>query len=243
MDEAFFRRWFPEEAHHHSGFHQELHRAVPRAGKVLDLGCGANHLLAHLRTPRRELWGADFDVHPQLQDHAWFRRLRPGGGIPFADATFDVVATYMVLEHVELPRPFFRDVARVLKPGGLFLGHTISGIHYVTWLRRLFDLVPHAWTQRLVRRLYGRETHDTFATHYRLNTPDDVARQALPFGLSLVRQRRYASPGYFQFSKLLCRGAIVADWLLDRVQPGLGRIYFSAVLRKTAAAPSLSVAA
>ena len=37
-----------------------------------------------------------------------------------------------------------------------------------------------------------------------------------------------------RFSTLLCRAAVMADWLLDRVMPGLGRIYFTATYRKPA---------
>jgi SAM-dependent methyltransferase len=42
-------------------------------------------------------------------------------GLPFADATFDVVYHSHVLEHVRRPEalPFLRDCRRVLKPGGV----------------------------------------------------------------------------------------------------------------------------
>ncbi|MGJ8668467.1 MAG: class I SAM-dependent methyltransferase [Oceanococcus sp.] len=41
--------------------------------------------------------------------------------LPFADATFDLVATFDVLEHVEDDTTALEEVARVLKPGGKLL--------------------------------------------------------------------------------------------------------------------------
>src|SRR5438874_3710601 len=128
---------FPREQHHVEGLHTILHRLMPETGRILDLGCGANSELAHYRSPDREVWGTDFEAHAQLCQPEWFRPLGSGGSIPFPDDSFDLVVAIMVMEHVATPAHFFREVARVLRRGGYFVGHTISGIHYVTWLRRL----------------------------------------------------------------------------------------------------------
>ena len=239
MSKRFFDRWFPDEPNNCQGYYAELGQVLPATGRILDLGCGANYHLAFFRSPEREVWGADLQRHPQLAHDEWFRLMRPDGTIPFTDASLDLVTTFMVVEHVTEPAFFLREVARVLRPGGYFIAHTISSLHYVTWMRRMLGVLPHTWTQRLVRRLYSREDHDTFPTRYRMNTPARIARVAEPFGFEPVRVRRYACAGYFEFSRLLSRGAIITDWLLDRVQPGLGRIYFTATYRKAAAAASV----
>jgi ubiquinone/menaquinone biosynthesis C-methylase UbiE len=44
--------------------------------------------------------------------------------LPFADASFDHVITNAVLEHVGDPVAAVREVARVLRPGGMFTGST-----------------------------------------------------------------------------------------------------------------------
>jgi SAM-dependent methyltransferase len=233
---AFLYWFFPGEPCSVDAYLEEVARLLPARGKVLDLGCGTNSTLARFRSPQREVWGADLQAHPALLHPQWFRLLRPDGGIPFPEGTFDVVACLWVLEHVGRPAVFLREAGRVLRPGGWLVAHTISAQHYVTWIRRALDVLPHAAVQRLVRRLYGREEHDTFPTFYRLNTAPQLRRGGRLAGLSLRRLRRYANGGeYFLFSDALRRLAVLCDWLLEKAAPGWGRIYFTACLQKAGA--------
>src|SRR3712207_2010124 len=99
--DPFFLRFFPDSAVDSvDGYQAELRSRLPEAGRVLDLGRGDNTQLARYRTARREVWGADFQEHPRLAHPAWFRRLTAAGGIPFPEASFDVVGACWVLEHV-----------------------------------------------------------------------------------------------------------------------------------------------
>jgi SAM-dependent methyltransferase len=228
-------RLFPADLHHVAGLQAELRDGMPPLGRALDLGCGANTDLAPYRRAGREVWGTDFQPHPDLRHAEWFRALGADGSIPFPDQYFDLVAAVMVLEHVADPDQFFREVARVLRPGGRFVGHTISGCHYVTWARRLFGLLPHSVNQALVQRLYGRAPADTFPAFYRLNRVGRIERVCRRTGLRLVRVRRYADPGYFAFSTALRGLAVVADWSLEKVVAGCGRLYLTVTLETVAA--------
>lgn len=61
------------------------------------------------------LTGVEFDTLP-----GW------GEKLPFADSSFDFVHAYSVLEHVDDPLQVFREVFRVLRPGGGFYFSTCS---------------------------------------------------------------------------------------------------------------------
>jgi SAM-dependent methyltransferase len=58
--------------------------------------------------------------------------------LPFADESFDAVIANHMLFHVENRQGALGEIARVLRPGGLFRATTIGGGH----LRQLRELVP-----------------------------------------------------------------------------------------------------
>ncbi|MBI2808918.1 MAG: class I SAM-dependent methyltransferase [Planctomycetes bacterium] len=234
--QEIFQRWFPGQIHQSTDFHGLIAAHAPPAGKILDFGCGDNSLLSSHEILEREVWGTDFGAHPTLQRPERYRSLETDGTIPFAANTFDVVCSHMVMEHVVEPVRFLGEINRVLKPGGAYIGQSIHARHYVTWIRRGFDILPHRFVQRLVKVLYGREEHDTFPTCYRMNSRRAAARAAKTAGLEWVGWHGYPNQGYFAFSPLLFRAAVAFDWGLDKVLPGFGRIYFTLVLRKSLAA-------
>ncbi len=232
--DAFYSRFFPGER---SDAQQLLHEVIQThltpTSRLLDFGCGDNRELEHYRTATRQVWGVDLQAHPDLGHSAWFRLFASDGQAPFPDASFDVISSAWVLEHVRSPERFLGEMGRLLKPGGVAVVLSINSLHYVTLLSRLLSLVPHGWTQWIVQRLYGRPSHDTFPTFYRLNTRATVQRQANNAGFELLDWHAVANPDYFSFSPRLRRGAIVTDWLLSQISPDLGRLYFVTTLRKS----------
>jgi SAM-dependent methyltransferase len=96
---------------------------------VLDLGCGAGDSVEQFRSlnPGVSWLGVDLERSPEVatrtRTDAEFRTF-DGRSIPADDASIDVVYCKQVLEHVAEPRPLIADVARVLRPGGLFMGST-----------------------------------------------------------------------------------------------------------------------
>jgi len=100
-------------------------------GAVLDFGCGQGEFVALARREGLDAQGCDWyagpwawlfdDVknNPALRDHV--KQIAPDGRLPFSDARFDAVTSNMVFEHVvDFEKPI-GEIARVLKPGGLFV--------------------------------------------------------------------------------------------------------------------------
>ena len=92
--------------------------------RVLDVGCGRGDFLV---ARRLEGWDT-FGVEPSPRA-AEIARRRTGGTVVtgsladgrFAEASFDLVTLFHVLEHVSDPQGLMREVHRVLKPGGYML--------------------------------------------------------------------------------------------------------------------------
>lgn len=106
---------------------RELERRLPVApgARLLDLGCGTGHHLAWARARGYSGSGTDGSeamllearrLNPEAEI-----RLAPVDSVPFGDGTFDAVLCVEVLRYLPDVRPCVREIARVLKPGGVAL--------------------------------------------------------------------------------------------------------------------------
>jgi SAM-dependent methyltransferase len=94
-------------------------------GRVLDVGCGEGQVARRLAALGDEVVGVD-PTRAQLavaRERAGGPRyaLAAAGGLPCPSRSFDAVVMCLVIEHVDPIEPCFREVARVLVPGGRFL--------------------------------------------------------------------------------------------------------------------------
>jgi SAM-dependent methyltransferase len=121
-----------------------------RAGRVMDLGCGAGDSVDLFRAAHPDVrWvGVDVEESPEVAE-----RVRTdaefvsfdGRRLPFDDASFDLVFCKQVLEHVEHPRDLVGEAARVLAPGGHLAGSTsqLEAFHSLSTL----NWTPYGFTR------------------------------------------------------------------------------------------------
>jgi len=97
-----------------------------KAGRVLDVGCGSGTMAKALKRerPDLEVHGVDFSASTiaaaKANPEGVTFNQAPAEALPFADAWFDAVTMFDVLEHVDDSARVLKEIARVLKPGGLF---------------------------------------------------------------------------------------------------------------------------
>lgn len=94
--------------------------AARGAGGVLaDVGCGTGDLWRATRGRFQRGVGVDAIRYDGLPDDLPFVAADlDGGRLPLDDAAVDVAAAIEVIEHLENPRGFMRELARITRPGG-----------------------------------------------------------------------------------------------------------------------------
>jgi SAM-dependent methyltransferase len=172
-------------------------RMLPRKRfeSVLEVGYGAGAVLLALGSTAEKMHGLDLDADPALvrallATHGREANLVKGSvyEMPFADGAFDLVVSFSVFEHLHEYTRGLEDVARVLRPGGLFL----LGMPAVN---RMMDAGFRAIG------LKGIEDHH-------VTTPASVARAFDAAGLSVVSTKNLVFP--------LPGVTIYYNWLLER---------------------------
>lgn len=175
---------------------------------VLDFGCGVGRLSAALAKRFKAVTAFDISAEmlargrvlfPDLSNVQWVQ----GNGVdlyPLADASYDVVFSYLVLQHVpkvRLALGYVAEFCRVLAPGGVLCIQFSYRRAYA--LRRLYValrarlarvdwfwrwLAPARWRQRRYGReeIIGMETLMQHSLH-----PDQVARVVRERGLVIDR--------------------------------------------------------
>ena len=110
-------------------------RQIDWHGKaVLDLGCAGGFMAEALAKRGAQVTGIDpaTDAVEAARAHACESGLRirydvgVGEALPYDTASFDAVVCVDVLEHVSDLRKVLYEVARILRPGGVFLFDTIN---------------------------------------------------------------------------------------------------------------------
>jgi 2-polyprenyl-6-hydroxyphenyl methylase/3-demethylubiquinone-9 3-methyltransferase len=124
------------------GYFKRQMQALAVPGKaVLDVGCGGGFLTESFARDGYEVAGIDPSAnciaaageHAAVNGLAVEYRVASGECLPFANSSFDIVSCCDVLEHVQDPNQVIREIARALKPGGVFLYDTVNRT-FRSWL-------------------------------------------------------------------------------------------------------------
>lgn len=129
---------------------------------------------------------AGVDVSDEVLGNHWLTEAHvyDGNRLPFPNAAFAACVSDYVVEHIEYPGQHFREVARVLVPGGVYCFRTPNLWHYVALASRL---LPRSAQLRLANQLRGlsSEAHDPYATFYRANTIETIRNLGADAGLQI----------------------------------------------------------
>lgn len=97
---------------------EKVAAVLPAGARVLEIGAGAGWQARELAASGFQVEAIDLGSNPLRGELQWPVREYDGRTIPFPDASFDVVFSSNVLEHVVAVEELQREILRVLKPGG-----------------------------------------------------------------------------------------------------------------------------
>lgn len=158
-----------------------VRKYIPLEGKkILDVGCGVGTYLQAFKRFGDDLYGVEIDA----KRAAKAKKITPNisvasaENLPFPEATFDIVFSHEVLEHLEDDRKAVEEAVRVLKPGGhlvlfvpnrlfpfethgFYLGrrYLFGNIPFINYLPNFLrnKLAPHVgvYTERGLKKLFS----------------------------------------------------------------------------------------
>jgi SAM-dependent methyltransferase len=200
--ETQMRAMFPPESHPNRVLERGIDAHLTPSASILDIGCGRTAPnLVKLAGEERKLFGIDvidFTVaDPRLQ--LFTNDVCDMKDIPAN--SIDVAYSRAVMEHLERPEAAYAEIARVLKPRGVYVFTTPSIYDYGSLIALI---VPNRFHGRIVSATEGRAAEDVFPTVFGSNSRRAISRQARDAGLAL-REFAYIGqyPNYLAFNRAL----------------------------------------
>jgi ubiquinone/menaquinone biosynthesis C-methylase UbiE len=169
-----------------------VRRHLSEGGRCLDVGCGSALVADRILDIDAHYTGIDFGGHHVVYA---LEKLRQSGGrlqssvargdgeqLPFRDETFDVVVMSEVIEHLMQPERAVWEVARVLRPGGVFIMTTNNASeaplrsplsHLFAWIEKavgadhpgLISMRPWIWPEPIDPAILPPGTGDVYVPH------------------------------------------------------------------------------
>jgi SAM-dependent methyltransferase len=109
-----------------------IRQEAPVGARVLDIGAGTGWQAQMMADAGYAVEAIDLPTSTYVNDRAFPIRDYDGCRIPFPEATFDVVCSSNVLEHVTHAVAFQSEIRRVLRPAGLAI-HVVPSATWRFW--------------------------------------------------------------------------------------------------------------
>jgi SAM-dependent methyltransferase len=197
--ERLQEKYFGNCVHPYRTFESTVRNYLRPDQTLLDAGCGHGApVLRNFLGSAKELIGVDL-VNFDRGDVPGIKLLKRdlvNTGLP--DASIDVIMSRSVMEHIVHPPEMYKEMHRLLRPGGYFIFLTGNMLDYSAIIAKLVPNRYHPW---IVEHTQGRAEEDTFPVAYKTNTRRAVRRLAAGAGFEVTSFQYLGQyPAYFLFN-------------------------------------------
>ena len=189
VTDALFERYYYARPSFRPGtplFHDMCRRHIPDRARVLEIGPGRSNSTTSFLSSFTTVIGVDISEEARLNSALSDSYIYDGKSLPFAGACFDACVSNYVAEHLTSPEEHLAEIARVLRPGGVYCLRTPNMRHYIPLISRCLPHRLHLRWANPMRRLEG-DVADPFPTHYRLNTGRSLRNYSRRAGLEPIQ--------------------------------------------------------
>ncbi len=209
---TLIRRYFPNYRSPKRVYESALAELVGPDTVWLDLGCG--HSICsdddlNSELPRRARLVVGCDRDPYLSRHSSINHLVlcDAAALPFRDGVFTLITSSMVVEHLPQPAAAFAEVARVSRPGGMFVVFTPNRFNYAMIVASITPYRFHLFFKKLMyffsRGEWRDFSDDLFPTFYRANSAACLRRLLRSTGFEEKRLEHLSLAHSFGFVRPL----------------------------------------
>ncbi|MBN2885130.1 MAG: class I SAM-dependent methyltransferase [Chromatiaceae bacterium] len=181
--QALKDKYFSPADHPYRKYEDKIASQLGDSSTLLDAGCGRSApVLSKFQGKARRLIGVDLEPPAEIAPSIHYIQ----GNISAIDlpsGTVDLVISRAVLEHVREPDAVFREISRILKPGGSFITLAPNRYDYVAIAS---TIIPNRFHKGIVHKIEGRKMEDVFPAYYRANSHRAIRGLAARHGLSIA---------------------------------------------------------
>jgi ubiquinone/menaquinone biosynthesis C-methylase UbiE len=195
---------------------------------IVDAGCGKTGIISEFKEIPKSIIGIDINKVSLEKNRIVDKKIMANlENIPLDENSTDIVMSEFVLEHLQNPDLVFKEVARILKPGGVFIFITPNIVNPIIALSKILPYNVHRFMKaKLLKR---DETHRTY---YRANTFRKLLRLGKSAGFQGCEISRAGNPEYFGFCKPLIPVSIFFEKLIDNNFFNIFKMYLIGFVRK-----------